>query len=83
MIEDGLVDNDSMNFLHKHSQAPTHSMLKWSLLGIFTGGAFITIEFLPFGYQSAFSYGMVALSVGVAYMIYYATLLKQNEEDKE
>ncbi|OJJ19255.1 hypothetical protein BKI52_20805 [marine bacterium AO1-C] len=79
MIDQGLVDQDASDFLHKKHQNDSHASLKWGLLGICLGTALVVIQFLPFGIQSSFSYGLVAMAVGAAYLLYYIALLVQQK----
>ena len=79
LIEQGLVDKKATDFLNQKSKDAAHVSLKWGLLGICVGMALIVIHFLPFSAQSAISYGLVAMAVGTAYLIYYAILLAQQK----
>ncbi|HAS46126.1 MAG TPA: hypothetical protein DCS93_36935 [Microscillaceae bacterium] len=79
LIDQGLVDQEASDFLNKKNQHDSHTSLKWGLLGICLGTALIVIQFLPFSIQSSFSYGLVAMAVGAAYLLYYIAVLAQQK----
>ena len=78
LIDKDMVNPETANLFSKQSNK--HSALKWGLIVLFGGFGLITIDAMKLDGDSAMPYGIVAVSIAVGFLIYYALVRKDMEE---
>ncbi len=73
MIEKGYVGEEAQAIFRQHNDSG-HSPLKWGLLTLFGGLGLIAIEFLDFSGNSSFPFGVIAVSLSLGFLVYYALM---------
>jgi len=71
MIEKGYVNDDTQAIFRSGSVPNRFSSLKWGLIALFGGLALILIEYLDVRPNSPMPYGVVAISLSMAFLIYF------------
>ena len=77
MIEKGYVNEDTQA-IFRNSHVPNRfGSLKWVLIALFGGLALILIDYLDIRPNSPSPYGIVAISLSVAFLIYFYIVRKE------
>lgn len=75
LIDKDMVNTESANLFAKQNNK--HSALKWGLIVFFGGLGLITISAMNLDGDDAMPYGIVAVSIAVGFLIYYAIVKKE------
>jgi hypothetical protein len=71
MIEKGYV-NDETQAVFRNTNVPNrYASLKWGLIALFGGLSLILIDYLDLRPGSPSPYGIVAISLSIAFLIYF------------
>lgn len=71
MIEKGYV-NDETQAVFRNTNVPSrYGSLKWGLIALFGGLSLILIDYLDLRPSSPSPYGIVAISLSIAFLVYF------------
>lgn len=71
MIEKGYVNDDTQAIFRDTNAPNRYGSLKWGLIALFGGLSLILIDYLDLRPGSPSPYGIVAISLSVAFLIYF------------
>lgn len=78
MIEKGYVNDDTQAIFKQHQASEgKYPSLKWGLLTLFLGLAFILMEYIPVEPESPLPYGLVAVALSLGFLLYYFIVKKE------
>src|SRR5258707_10161622 len=81
MIEKGFVNDDTQAiFKQQLGNENKYSSLKWGLIIFFAGLSLIIMEYIPVQPQSPLPYGLFAVAVSLAFLIYYFIVKKESQK---
>lgn len=71
MIEKGYVNDETQAIFRSGNVPNRFGSLKWGLIALFGGLSLILIDFLDVRPNSPSPYGIVAISLSVAFLVYF------------
>jgi hypothetical protein len=71
MIEKGFVNDETQAIFRNNNVPNRYASLKWGLLAFFGGSALILIDQLDMRRQSVAPFGVVLISLSIAFLIYF------------
>ena len=71
MIEKGYVNDDTQAIFRNTNVPNRYSSLKWGLIALIGGLSLILIDYLDLRPSSPSPYGIVAISLSIAFLIYF------------
>ncbi|MBX7124756.1 MAG: hypothetical protein K1X47_03620 [Cyclobacteriaceae bacterium] len=79
LIEKGLLNDDARALIQGEAPANRYSSLKWGLILFAAGLALILMEFIPVAPDSPLPYGLFAMLISAAFLVYYF-IVKSKEQ---
>jgi hypothetical protein len=77
MIEKGFVNDDTQAIFRSGNVPNRYASLKWGLIALFGGMSLILIDYLDVRRNSPTPYGIVAISLSIAFLIYFYLVKKE------
>jgi hypothetical protein len=77
MIEKGFVNDDTQAIFRTGHVPNRYSSLKWGLIAFFGGASLILIDYLDLRRNAATAYGIVAISLSLAFLTYFYLVKKE------
>jgi hypothetical protein len=71
MIEKGYVNDDTQAIFRDTNIPNRYASLKWGLIALFGGVSLILIDYLDLRPGSPSPYGIVAIALSIAFLIYF------------
>ena len=81
MIEKGYVEPKDQSVLSNKSEESELMPLKWGLIIFSAGLGLALLEYIPYGYESPFPFGFIAMCVAAGLFVYYI-VLKNSKKNK-
>lgn len=83
MIDAGLVDEQSMEFLKDGSKEDHNSSLKWGLILFFIGIPLMLIESLDWYYDTAAAGGVIMTGASLGFIVYFIFMRREMKRKGE
>jgi hypothetical protein len=86
LIQKGLVNEDIKHLFYQNGNNAERFMpssLKWGLVLLFVGAAFLIAKLLPYYIERDITFGIMLVAAGAGLLVYYAIASKRAKEAKK